>query len=299
MIFGNGQDSGLNRRKPHGKRPAVVLEQHAEKPFHRAEESPMDHHRARARTVRSHEFQVEPLREVEVQLQGGKLPASADGVCHMHIYLRAVESAAALFHFVFQARCLHGRAQAFGGCFPEAVVADGLAGRLGGQAGAEIVEPESPQHRQHELQKLCQLACYLLGRAEDVAVVLGESSGAEQAVKRARKLVAIYRAQLEQAQRQLPIRAQAALVDHHMERAVHRLGVVARAFQFHLRIHAFCEEIQVAARLPQVGFCQMRAVDQLVVGFSVPLAAVFLHDRAHHSPPGMPHCQARAEFVRP
>ena len=259
----------------------------------------MDHHRARSRPVRRHELQVETLREVEIKLKRRELPAPADGIGHMHINLGPVESASPLLYFIFQAGRFHRRAQACSGRLPEAVVADGLAGRLGGQACAEIVKSESPKHRQDEFQKLRQFACYLLGRAENMAVVLGETSCAEQPVKRARHLIAIHRAQLKQAQRQFPIRAQTALVDHHMERAVHRLRIVARALQLHLRIHALREKVQMSARLPQVGLGQVRAVYQLVVGFPVPLAAVFFHDRAHHRPLRMPHCQTRAQLVGP
>ena len=59
--------------------------------------------------------------------------------------------------------------------------------------------------------------------AEDVRVVLGEGTHAHQPVQRARRLVAMARAELGHAQRQVAVRLDALPEDLDVTRAVHRL----------------------------------------------------------------------------
>ena len=66
------------------------------------------------------------------------------------------------------------------------------------------------------------------GGADDVRVVLREAAHAQEAVQHARLLVAVHGAQLRPAQRQVAVGALLVLVDHEVERAVHRLEEVVR-----------------------------------------------------------------------
>ena len=66
------------------------------------------------------------------------------------------------------------------------------------------MEAELAEHLLRELDRVLDLLDDLLGRAEDVRIVLREAAHAEHAVAHAVLLVAVHRAQLVQPQRQLP-----------------------------------------------------------------------------------------------
>ena len=66
-----------------------------------------------------------------------------------------------------------------------------------------------------------------------VRVVLREAAHAEQAVQHARALVAVDRAQLAQAHRQVAVAVLLVRVDQDVERAVHRLELVFGVVQLH------------------------------------------------------------------
>ena len=70
------------------------------------------------------------------------------------------------------------------------------------------------------------LGVHLLRRAEDVRVVLREAARTHEPVHDAGELVAIDRAELEHAPRQIAVGAHIVVVDHDVARAVHRLDAV-------------------------------------------------------------------------
>jgi hypothetical protein len=46
----------------------------------------------------------EALWQLKIDLDGGDLPAPADGIAHVHIYFRRIEGALPLGHLVLDAR---------------------------------------------------------------------------------------------------------------------------------------------------------------------------------------------------
>ncbi len=143
-----------------------------------------------------------------------------------------------------------------------------------------------------------------------MGVVLGHAADPGQAVHHAGHLVAVDTAELEQPQRQLPVRPAAGTEDQTVHRAVHRLQVVVLALpldravgmelliQVHRRKHAVGIEAEVAGDLEQLRLGDVRGVDEVVPGGDVPLARVVLHHRAQDAALGMEHGQAGADLVR-
>ncbi len=258
----------------------------------------MDHHRLVALVVGADVLQLEPLREVEVVLDGRQLPAAADGVAHVDVDLRPVEGRVALLDLVLEALLLQRGAQRGGGGLPRRLAPDRLERVAGGEVGDELLEPEGPQDRQHEAEQPADLAVGLLGGAEDVGVVLGEAADAEQAVEGAGPLVAVDGAQLEQPQRQLAVAAHPAAVDQAVHRAVHGLRVVGPVVQLHRRVHRVLVPIEVAGGLEEVGLGQVRGEHELVPAGRVAGPAVVLHQLADHPALRVPHGQAAAELGR-
>ena len=103
LFFGDRDHAHLRRGQPQRERARVVLDQDAEEAFQRAEERAVDHVRLMQRAVRADVRDAEAFRQVEVELDRGGLPFAADRVLDLQVDLRAVERAAALVHFVFQA----------------------------------------------------------------------------------------------------------------------------------------------------------------------------------------------------
>ena len=151
------------------------------------------------------------------------------------------------------------------------------------------MEAELAEHLLRELHRVLDLLHDLLGRAEDVRVVLREAAHAEKAVAHAVLLVAVDRAELGVADRQVAVAALLELVALDVERAVHRLdvvvlnvGVAALALlHLHDGEHAVLVEREVAGGLPEIRLADMRRVDDLVARLVVLPAPVVLDSDAH------------------
>ena len=98
VAVGDGDDHGLHRGQPGRERAAVMLDQDAEEPLHGSQNGAMHHVGAAASSLVVLVGEVEALRQVEVELDGGALPSPAQGVGDVDVNLGAVESAAALVH---------------------------------------------------------------------------------------------------------------------------------------------------------------------------------------------------------
>jgi hypothetical protein len=153
-----------------------VLDQDAEEAFDRTEQRAMDHDRLMCVAVRAYVFEAEALGQVEVELQGGELPRTTDGVTHIDIDLGPVESAGTFVDRVVQPGAIQRLAQARRRHLPQRVLADELLHRLGRQLRLKFIEPKGPQHRQHEVQQRREFVVDHLERAEDVCVVLREAA---------------------------------------------------------------------------------------------------------------------------
>src|SRR5690606_20620096 len=105
-LVGDGQDPDLLGREPDGERAAVVLDQPADEALHRAEQRAVDHDRPVRPVVRADVLELEALGQVEVELERGALPLSAERVDEHDVDLRAVERAAAFVDLVVHAAAL-------------------------------------------------------------------------------------------------------------------------------------------------------------------------------------------------
>ena len=126
-----------------------------------------------------------------------------------------------------------------------------------------------------EIDEIGHLGLDLVFGAEDVGIVLDESTHAHQAVQGAGHLVAVARTELGQAQWQVAIGLE-ALVEHlHMAGAVHRLDRELPALGFQ-REHVLAELGGMAGFLPQREIHQLRRVDFLVAVGTLLFAHVLL-----------------------
>ena len=157
----------------------------------------MDHDRLVALVVGADVLELEALRRLEVELDGGHLPRAADGVSGLHRDLGAVERPAALVEHQFEALGLADLAERLGRLLPLLVGPDGLLLRLGRQLEVEVVEAVVAQQTEHELEQRGQLVGHLLRGAEDVGVVLRHAPHPGEAVDHAGLLVAVDRPELE------------------------------------------------------------------------------------------------------
>ena len=170
----------------------------------------MDHHRRLLLAVGVDVERAEPLRQVEVDLDGAALPVAADGVAQHVLELGAVEGALARVDagLDLAARLVgdllqHGRHGRLG-VVPQLVGADALL-RPGGELHHHLLEAEVAIDRQDQVVHLQALVGQLRLGAEDVRVVLGEAAHAHQPVQRAGRLVAVHDAELGHAIGQLAI----------------------------------------------------------------------------------------------
>src|ERR1700675_4924094 len=91
MPLGNRDHGYLYGREPNRERSGVVFDQDAEEALDRAVEGAVDHERLFAGTVFGYVFEIEALRQVEVELHGRELPQAPDGVDQLDVDLRAIE----------------------------------------------------------------------------------------------------------------------------------------------------------------------------------------------------------------
>src|SRR5207302_7003428 len=91
---------------PQGERSRKVLDQNADESFHRAERRPMDHHRTVRTIVWANVLQLKPLRQVEIQLDGAKLPLSANTIAHDEIDFRTIKGSLTLLRRILHPQVL-------------------------------------------------------------------------------------------------------------------------------------------------------------------------------------------------
>ena len=183
-----------------GKRPGVVLDEHAEEALDRAEERAVDHDGLMALAVFAHVFQLEARGQVEVELHGGELPQAAQHIDQLDVDLGAVEGGFAGDGLVGDRRGAPARASASRWPAPMLVACRrSRCGRCGSQVESSTLNSWKPNVFSTGLGKVDagdHLVLDLARGAEDVRVVLGKAAHAQQAVHGARALVAIDVAQL-------------------------------------------------------------------------------------------------------
>lgn len=122
-----------------------------------------------------------------------------------------------------------------------------------------------------QIEDCNDLRDHLVLRAEDMGIVLSETARAQQPVHRTRKLMTVYRAELEKAQRQIAIGTDLVAIDEHMTGAVHRLHavfgktrVLFAAFIDVEEVHVLAIKIVMARSLPNIRLIHMRRDDLFV-----------------------------------
>src|SRR5690606_2109652 len=170
----DGQDAHPFGCEPHRERPAVVLDQPAHEPLHRAQQRAVDHDWPVRAVVRPDVLELEALRQVEVELERGALPLTAERVHQHDVDLRAVERTSALVHLVVQAAPLEHLAELLGRGVVDGRVADRLL-RPGGEERVVLV-PERGHHVRDQVEQPVVLFVDLVRRTEDVGVVLREAA---------------------------------------------------------------------------------------------------------------------------
>ena len=90
-FFADGADLDLDGREPEREGAGVMLDQDAEETFDGAEQRAMDHQRLMLGAIFGDVFEAETRGEIEIELDGGELPGTADGVDELDVDFGAVE----------------------------------------------------------------------------------------------------------------------------------------------------------------------------------------------------------------
>src|SRR6185503_16881812 len=168
---------------------------------------------------------LETFRQIEVKLHGRQLPVAADRVLDPDVDLRTVEH-----RLAFYARVRNvPRVQRIdeGGfrivpVFVGTEIVHVWIVAADRELDLDVFEAENFVDVESKIDTSEDLAAYLLGRAEDMRIVLRKPAHARQSVQRAGEFSAVTRAELGGAQRQIAIRALSRLVNADMKRTVHR-----------------------------------------------------------------------------
>ncbi len=193
---------------------------------------------------------AEPARHVEVYLQRAALPIAADRVAQHELDLRAIERAFAAVIGERQPERAHRVLERALRFVPHLVAADAFR-RAIGELHDDVVEAEVAVDVEQQPAYMAGLGGDLVFGAEDVSIVLRESAHAHQAVQSARRLEAMYFAELRYAIRQVSVATQIVFEHLDVTGAVHRLHdqrvLVARL----AREHVLAERVPVPRGFPQ------------------------------------------------
>ena len=219
------EDADLFRCQPEREGGGEVFNQHADEALHRPERSPVNHDWSVRRVVVADVLQVEAFGQVVVELHGPQLPLATDRVADHEVRLRSVERGLSFTLGEFEAGLLKDFAEDTLGLIPQFVGADILvgAGLTHAELDAIVLEADGGKDELHQVERVLEFLFNLIGRAEEVGVVLGEAADSQHAVEFARLLVPIDGAELGQPDREVTVRSGDRLVHLHVMRAVHRL----------------------------------------------------------------------------
>ncbi len=269
----------------------MVLDQHADEAFERADDGPVQHYRGFPARILGHVLGSEAPGHEEIDLHGADLPGAADRVLEVVFDLGTVEGPLPRQFLPWRLTGLETGPQGVLRARPEFVVADALV-RPQGDLERDVGEAEVGIDRHGLAMEGHDLGLDLGLGAEDVAVVLGEAAHAQQPVQRSRGLHAVAGAELAVAQRQLAVAVQAVVVDLHVARAVHRLDRVVAVLRRGLE-HVVAVVLPVPGALPQRDVEHQRAAHLVVAGGAVHPAHVLLHHLPDRPTPRVPEHQAR------
>ena len=201
MVVGIRDDRGhdrLNRGEPQGKVARVVLEENPGEALERAEQGSMEHHRSVLAAVLADVGRPQPLRQVEVHLEGAALPVTSDRVAQDELELGAVEGPLAGIDGEVEPGGFDRRPERRLGPVPDLVRSDPPF-RPVGELDVHVLEAEITVDAQDELAHPPALVGDLLRGAEDVGVVLGERAHPQEPVEGAGRLEAVHLPELAHA----------------------------------------------------------------------------------------------------
>src|ERR1019366_1209340 len=171
LAIRDGQHDGLYGREPHRERAGVVLDQNAEKALDGTVQGAVHHQRLVRLAVFGDVLQTEPAGQREIELHGGKLPLTADGVHQLDVDFGPVEGG-------FIGDRLGGDLQIVAGALQGAFAHRPLLGRAivlaafaavpGGKLGVVLIEAICGQGVDGELEAVHHFALNLVRCAEDV-----------------------------------------------------------------------------------------------------------------------------------
>ena len=281
-IRGDGGHHDLPGRQPQRQVACEVLDQDADEPLQGTEERAVQQHRSMPVAVLSDIGRAQPAGQVQVDLQRSALPLAADGVLERELDFRPVESPFAGVVGVVQAKRIHGLLQRLLGPVPYPVIPD-PAFRTVGELDHHVLKTHVPVDAEHQVADRARLLGDLVGRAENVGIVLGKGPNPHQAVKRAGGFVTVHLAELGQAQGQLPIAAQLVREHLNMPGAVHWLYRPQAFVLGAAGEHVLAERIPVPGRLPQTAVHEFGGVD-LEVARRILSTAHVRHQRPEQRP---------------
>ena len=140
---------------------------------------------------------------MHIQLDRAALPGAAEAVFQMEVDLRAIERTVALVDDIGLAKLVERGDEAVCRNLPLLVRANVIL-RHGGQLHV-VLEAEERVHVVDELGHALDLVLDLIGRHEDVRIVLREAADAEQAVQGAGQFMAVHDAEFADTQRQVAV----------------------------------------------------------------------------------------------
>ena len=163
----------------------------------------MDHDRPVGLVVSTDVRKIKSFGKVVINLYGAELPFSADHIPHHKVDLGSIERG---FARLLSERDAEGRG-GIAACVVRPVPSIGLSDILGGVGISkshpypEICHAERVEDGANQREATLQLLGHLVFGAEQVSIVLGESSDSGQAADLSRLFPAVHRAELGQSNR--------------------------------------------------------------------------------------------------
>ncbi|MCY1292966.1 hypothetical protein D9M70_422090 [compost metagenome] len=273
-----------------------MLDQHADEALEGTENRAVQHDRALTVVIFGDIAGIQALWQVRIVLQGAALPVTTEAVLQGELDLRAIESTLPRLVFPGQTGLVQRISQSTFSAIPQLVGTHTLC-RTSGQLHGNVREAEVLVDLKGQLDEIGRLLLYLIFGAEDVGVVLGETTHAHDAVQRAGRLVTVTGTEFGQTQRQVTIGLQALVEDLHVARAVHRLDRVVATFR-RSGEHVFRVVGPVPRTLPEDSVDHLRGAHFHITVIALHLAHVLLQHLIDSPASRMPEHHARRLFLQ-
>ena len=249
VALGDGNNGNLGRREPYGEGSSIVLNQNSEETLDRAIQRTMHHQRLMALAVFAHVFKFETLGQIEVELHGGKLPETANGIDEFYVDLGTVEGGFAEDELVGNSLALeHGleRILRHLPLFGRAYVVRAVFGIPAREFNLKLLKAKGVEHADRKVNAAVDFAFNLIWSTEDMRIVLGKATNAHQSVHDSGTLITINGAEFAEADGQVAVGAELILVNQDVERAVHGFEAILGVIKLHGVKHVLGVEAFVA-----------------------------------------------------